>query len=54
MRDFLRDFFVEPEEETFAHTPKFSGSFLDAARPYITAFVIVTVLLSLWAGLCAT
>jgi hypothetical protein len=53
MRDFLRDFFAEPEEETFAHTPKLSGSLLEAARRYITAFFIVTVLLTVWAGLCA-
>jgi hypothetical protein len=54
MRAFLRDFFTAPEEETFAHTPKLSGSVFEAARPYITAFFIVTVLLSLWAGLCST
>jgi hypothetical protein len=50
----MRDFFIEPEEETIPYTPQFSGSFREASRPYITAFFIVTILLSVWAGLCAT
>jgi hypothetical protein len=49
----MRNFFMDTEEETACVAPKYSGSFFEAARPYITAFFIVTVLLSVWAGLCA-
>jgi hypothetical protein len=50
----MRDFFMDADEETACVAPKYSGSFFEAARPYLTAFFIVTVLLSVWAGLCAT
>ena len=49
----MRDILVQMSEETSGRTVKPVSGLLEASKPYITAFLIVTILLSVWAGLCA-
>jgi hypothetical protein len=39
--------------ETFNTPTKAHVGKLEASKPYVTVFLIVTILLSVWAGLCA-
>jgi hypothetical protein len=49
----MRDSFIQPAQETFSAMEKYRRWVLEAAKPYLTAFLIVTLLLTVWAGLCA-
>jgi hypothetical protein len=49
----MRDSFIQPAQETFSAVEKYRRWVLEAAKPYLTAFLIVTLLLTVWAGLCA-
>jgi hypothetical protein len=49
----MRDVPIQMSEETSGRTVKPVGRLLEASKPYIAAFLIVTILLTVWAGLCA-
>jgi hypothetical protein len=49
----MRDVPVQMSEVTSGRMVKPVSGLLEASKPYIAAFLIVTVLLSVWAGLCA-
>jgi hypothetical protein len=50
----MREDFIETGEETSGAIIRPVGGLLEASKRYITVFLIVTILLSVWAGLCAT
>ncbi len=50
----MRDIFIQADEETSKIIRKQQYGLLDASKPYFTALIIITMLLSLWAGLCAS
>jgi hypothetical protein len=50
----MRDNSFQIDEETSRTTPTEACGLLEASKPYARAFLIVTILLSVWAGLCAT
>jgi hypothetical protein len=49
----MQNIFIQPERETFTAVEEYRGRLLEASKPYLTIFLIVTFLLSLWAALCA-
>jgi hypothetical protein len=49
----MRNFLFQSEEENPSPATTEQVGLITASKPYFTACVIVTVLLSVWAGLCA-
>lgn len=49
----MRDMFVHQGNETFGPAKKNPRRVLASSKPYITAVVIATALLAVWAGLAA-
>jgi hypothetical protein len=51
---WMRETRIEVGEETSGKIVRPEISLLEASKRYITVFLIMTILLSVWAGLCAT
>jgi hypothetical protein len=49
----MRDFSVQSDQETSRNTAHGRANVLEASKPYIAVCLIVTILLSVWVGLCA-
>jgi hypothetical protein len=50
----MRESSIQIDEETSRIIPRQEYGLLEASKPYIMAFLIVTILLAVWVGLCAT
>jgi hypothetical protein len=44
---------IQATSETFAKPAAIGFTLLEASKPYITVCLLVTILLSVWASLCA-
>jgi hypothetical protein len=49
----MRDIFIRVDEETSRTMPRRESGLLEASKPYVTVFLIIAILLSVWAGFCA-
>jgi len=49
----MADFRVQSEQETSARTRRRRAAFIEAAKPYLAAILIVTILLTTWVWLRA-
>jgi hypothetical protein len=49
----MRDIVLQVDKVTSDLRVKLSCARRAASKPYVTVFLLVTILLSLWAGLCA-
>jgi len=50
----MRDIFIQADEETSKIITKQKRGRLDISKPYVAVFLIITILLSIWAGICAS
>jgi hypothetical protein len=50
----MRDISVQIGQETSRVVRRQDCGLFEASKPYALVFLIVTILLSVWAGLCAT